>query len=31
VVELGIDGTSVRLPLDSIGRANIEYDFSGKK
>ncbi len=31
LVTLDIDGTRVHLPLDSIGRANIEYDFSGKK
>ncbi|MBM4310859.1 MAG: ribosome maturation factor RimP [Deltaproteobacteria bacterium] len=31
LVQVDVDGTGVRLPLDSIGRANIEYDFSGKK
>lgn len=31
LVHVEVDGISVRLPLDSIGRANIEYDFSSKK
>lgn len=31
LVHLDIDGTRVSLPRDSIGKANIEYDFSGKK
>jgi ribosome maturation factor RimP len=31
LVCVDVDGISVRLPLDSIGRANIEYDFSSKK
>jgi len=31
LVKLDSDGTSVFVPLDTIGRANIEYDFSGKK
>lgn len=31
LVHVEVEGISVRLPLDSIGRANIEYDFTGKK
>jgi ribosome maturation factor RimP len=31
LVCLEIDGENVRLPLDSIGKAHIEYDFSCKK
>jgi len=31
LVQVEVDGISVRLPLDSIGRATIEYDFSSKK
>lgn len=30
-VRVDIGGTDVLLPLDSISRANIEYNFSGKK
>jgi len=26
-----VDGVSVQLPLDSISRAHIEYEFSSKK
>ena len=31
LVHLDVDGVSVQLPLDSISRAHIEYEFSSKK
>ncbi len=31
LVFLDVDGVSVQVPLDSIGKAHIEYDFSSKK
>jgi ribosome maturation factor RimP len=31
LVCLDVDGVSVQVPLDSISRAHIEYDFSSKK
>ena len=31
LVRLDVDGVSVQLPLDSISRAHIEYEFSSKK
>jgi len=31
LVCLDVDGVSVQVPLDSIGKAHIEYDFSSKK
>lgn len=31
LVYLDVDGVSVQVPLDSISRAHIEYDFSSKK
>jgi ribosome maturation factor RimP len=31
LVRLDVDGVSMQVPLDSISKAHIEYDFSSKK